>query len=131
MAVCDHPIARAQDLIDRLKNLTRPIGEAESKDLNALWNELEDLLIMLAIPAKYPVDGPSKADTLRIIIAAIDDYRETEKRDADSDKEPGGITEHRRSSHGDSAGHERRPGETGHTGTETDQGSEDGAAGSD
>jgi hypothetical protein len=130
MAVCDHPVARAQDLIDRLKNLTRPIGEAESKDLNALWNELEDLLIMLAT-SKVSIDGPSKADTLRIIIAAIDDYRETEKRDADSDKEPGGITEHRGSSHGDSARDERRPGEAGHTSTETDQGSEDGTAGSD
>ena len=120
MTVCDHPIARAQDLIDRLKNLTRPIGEAEPKNLNALWNELEDLLIMLASPAQYPVDGPSKADTLRRIIAAIDDYRETEKRDADSDKEPGGVTEHRGSSNGDSARDERRPSEAGHTSTEAD-----------
>ncbi len=89
MAVCDHPIARITDLIDRLKNLTKPIGEAEHKDLNALWNELEDLLVMLASPVKYPCDEQHKADTLRRIIAAIDDYRETEKRDADSDKEPG------------------------------------------
>ncbi len=130
MAVCDHPVARAQDLIDRLKHLTRPIGEAEAKDLNQLWNELEDLLVMIAT-TKISVDAQAKSDTLHRIIAAIDDYRETEKRDADSDKEPGGVTEHRGSGHGDSAGHERRPGETGHTGTETDQGSEDGAAGSD
>jgi hypothetical protein len=119
MTVCDHPIARAQDLIDRLKNLTRPIGEAEHKDLNALWNELEDLLIMLAT-SKIPIDGSSKADTLRTIIAAIDEYRKTEKRDADSDKEPGRITEHRGSSHGDSARNEGRTSEAGHTGTETD-----------
>jgi len=120
MTVCDHPIARAQDLIDRLKNLTRPIGEAEPKDLNALWNELEDLLIMLASPVRYSIDERHKAATLRRIIAAIDDYRETEKRDANSDEEPGGVTEHRGSSHGDSARDEGRPGETGHTGTETD-----------
>jgi len=120
MAVCDHPIARAQDLIDRLKNMTRPIGEAEAKDLNALWNELEDLLVMLASPVKYSIDERHKEATLRRIIAAIDDYRETEKRDADSDKEPGGITEHRGSSHGDSARDEGRTSKTGHTGTETD-----------
>jgi len=119
MTVCDHPVARAQDLIDRLKNLTRPIGEAEAKDLNALWNELEDLLIMLAT-FKIPIDAQVKADTLRTIIAAIDEYRKTEKRDADSDKEPGGVTEHRGSGHGDSVRDERRTSETGHTGTETD-----------
>ena len=119
MTVCDHPIARAQDLIDRLKNLTRPIGEAEPKNLNALWNELEDLLIMLASSKKFPLDQ-RKADTLATVIAAIDDYRETEKRDADSDKEPGRIAEHRGSSKGARAGHEGRTSKAGHTGTETD-----------
>jgi hypothetical protein len=109
MAIFDHPVARTQDLIDRLKNLTRPIGGAEVKDLNALWNELEDLFIMLAT-ARVSIDAQRKADTLRSIIAAIDDYRDTEKRDADSDKKPGGIAEHRGSSHGDSAGHEGRTG---------------------
>jgi len=114
-----HPVARAQDLIDRLKNLTKPIGEAEHKDLNALWNELEDLLIMLASSKKFPLDQ-RKADTLATVIAAIDDLRKTEKRDADSDQEPGRIDQHRGSSHGNSARDERRPGETGHTGTDTD-----------
>jgi len=130
MTVCDHPVARAQDLIDRLQNLTRPIGEAEHKDLNALWNELEDLLVMLAT-SKIPIDGSAKADTLRTIIAAIDEYRKTEKRDADSDKEPGRIDQHRGSSHDNSAGNERRTGETGHPGTETDQGSSIGTSGSE
>jgi hypothetical protein len=119
MTVCDHPVARAQDLIDRLQNLTRPIGEAEHKDLNALWNELEDLLVMLAT-SKPSIDGSAKADTLRTIIAAIDEYQETEKRDADSDKEPGRINKHRGSSHDNSVRDERRTGETGHRSTETD-----------
>jgi len=114
-----HPVARAQDLIDRLKHLTKPIDEAETKDLNALWNELEDLLIMLASSKKFPLDQ-QKADTLATVIAAIDDLRKTEKRDADSDQEPGRIDQHRGSGHGDSARDERRPGETGHTGTDTD-----------
>jgi len=108
-----HPVARAQDLIDRLKHLTRPIGEAENKDLPAAWNELENLLIMLASSKKPPLDQ-RKADTLATVIAAIDDLRTTEKRDADSDKEPGRVDQHRRSSDGDGVGHEGRPGKTGH-----------------
>jgi len=130
MAVCDHPIARAQDLIDRLKHLSKPIGEAECKDLHVAWNELEDLLIMLAT-TKSSLDAQRKSDTLASIIAAIDDYRETEKReDADSDEEPGRVTEHRRSGHSDSTRDEGRPSSAGDRSTETDQGSEDGAAGS-
>ncbi len=111
-----HPVARAQDLIDRLKHLTKPIGEAESKDLPAAWNELEDLLVMLASSKKFPLDK-KKADTLATVIAAIDDLRKTEKRDADSDQEPGRIDKHRGSSDGDGVGHEGRPGETGDPGT--------------
>jgi len=111
-----HPIARAQDLIDRLKHLTRPIGEAESKDLPAAWNELEDLLVMLASSKKLPLDQ-KKADTLATVIAAIDDLRKTEKRDADSDEEPGRVDKHRGSGDGDGTGHEGRPGETGDPGT--------------
>jgi len=99
-----HPVARAQDLIDRLKHLTRPIGEAETKDLPAVWNELEDLLIMLASSKKFPLDQ-RKAATLATVIAAIDDLRKTEKRDADSDQEPGRIDQHRGSSDGDGTGH--------------------------
>jgi len=114
-----HPIARVQDLIDRLKHLTKPIGEAESKDLPAAWNELEDLLVMLASSKKFPLDQ-RKADTLATVIAAIDDLRKTEKRDADSDQEPGRIDQHRRSGHGDSVRDEGRTSEAGHTGTETD-----------
>lgn len=119
MAVCDHPVARAQDLIDRLKNLTRPIGEAEPKDLNALWNELEDLFIMIVTSKKFPLDQ-RKADTLATVIAAIDDLRKTEKRDADSDQEPGRVDKHRGSGDGDGIKHEGRPSETGHTSAETD-----------
>ena len=117
MTVCDHPVARAQDLIDRLKHLTKPIGEAEPKDINALWNELEDLFVMIA-SSKISMDAQRKSDTLRDIIAAIDDYRETEERDADSDEKPGGVTEHRGSSDSDSAGNERRASTVGHHGTE-------------
>ena len=117
MTVCDHPVARAQDLIDRLKHLTRPIGEAESKDLPATWNELEDLLVMIA-SSKVSMDAQRRSDTLRTIIAAIDEYQETEKRDADSDEEPGRVTEHRGSRSGDGAGNERRTSEAGHNGTE-------------
>lgn len=114
-----HPVARVQDLIDRLKHLTKPIGEAEMKDLPAAWNELEDLLIMLASSKKFPLDQ-RKADTLATVIAAIDDLRKTEKRDADSDKEPGRIDKHRGSSHDNGVRNERRAGETGHRSTETD-----------
>jgi len=114
-----HPIARAQDLIDRLKHLTKPIGEAECKNLPAAWNELENLLVMLASSKRFPLDQ-RKADTLATVIAAIDDLRKTEKRDADSDQEPGRIDKHRGSSHDNSAGNERRTGETGHRSTETD-----------
>jgi len=115
-----HPIARVQDLIDRLKHLTRPIGGAETKDLPAAWNELEDLLIMLASPSNRPFESKARSDTLDTVIAAIDDLRKTEKRDADSDKEPGGITEHRGSSHGDSARDEGRTSEAGDHSAETD-----------
>jgi len=83
-----HPIARIQDLIDRLKHLTKPIGEAECKDLSKTWNELEDLLIMVA-SSKVSLDLQRKAATLDAVIAAIDDLRKTETRDADSDEEPG------------------------------------------
>jgi hypothetical protein len=107
-----HPVARAQDLIDRLKTLTRPIGEAETKDIPAAWNELEDLLVMLASAKKFPLDQ-RKADTLATVIAAIDDLRKTEKRDADSDQEPGRIDQHRGSGDGDGTGLEGRPGKTG------------------
>jgi hypothetical protein len=114
-----HPVARAQDLIDRLKHLTKPIGEAENKDLPAVWNELEDLLVMLASSKKFPLDK-KKADTLATVIAAIDDLRKTEKRDADSDQEPGRIDQHRGSGDGDGVGNERRTSSTGHRSTETD-----------
>jgi hypothetical protein len=119
MTVCDHPVARAQDLIDRLKHLTKPIGEAEAKDLPSAWNELEDLFVMLA-SAKVSLDAKRKSATLATIIAAIDDYQDTEKRDADSNKEPGRIDQHRGSSDGDSAGHERQSGSIGHTSADTD-----------
>ena len=90
-----HPIARVQDLIDRLKYLTKPIGEAETKNLPAAWNELEDLLIMLASSRKIPLESRQRSDTLDTVIAAIDYLRTTEKRDADSNKEPGRIDQHR------------------------------------
>jgi len=115
-----HPIARAQDLIDRLKHLSKPIGEAEMKDLPAAWNELEDLLVMLASSKKIPLDGQQRSDTLDTVIAAIDDLRKTEKRDADSDKEPGRIDQHRRSRDSDGAGNEGRTSAVGHTGSEAD-----------
>ena len=97
-------------------NHTKPIGEAESKDLPAAWNELEDLLVMLASSKKFPLDK-KKADTLATVIAAIDDLRKTEKRDADSDKEPGRVDQHRGGSDSDGVGHEGRPGTSGHPGT--------------
>lgn len=115
-----HPIARAQDLIDRLKHLSKPIGEAEMKDLPAAWNELEDLLVMLASSKKIPLESQQRSDTLDTVIAAIDDLRKTEKRDADSNQEPGRIDQHRGSRDGDGVGHERRTGEAGHTGSKTD-----------
>jgi len=99
-----HPIARVQDLIDRLKYLTKPIGEAETKNLPAAWNELEDLLIMLASSKKISLESQQRSATLDTVIAAIDDLRTTEKRDADSDQEPGRIDQHRGSRDSDGAG---------------------------
>lgn len=99
-----HPAARAQDLIDRLKSLTKPIGEAEMKDLPAAWAELEDLLIMIATSRKPRLELQRKADTLDCVIVAIDKLRDTEKRDADSDQNARRINTDRGSSDGDSAG---------------------------
>lgn len=118
-AVCDHPVAKIQDLIDRLKTLTTPIDNAETKNLKAVWNELEDLLIMVAT-SKISIDAESQSDTLRKIIAAIDEYKDTEKTDADSNEEPGRVDSHRGSSHSDGARDERGAGETGHRRSEGD-----------
>lgn len=108
MTASSHPVARIQDLIDQLKSGTRARTDHNDDDLLAIWNQLEDLLVMLVTPrtklytSKELEELKTKADLWDRVVSLICQ----EKVDVDTIKETGGIDQDRRSDHGDGSGSE-------------------------
>ena len=44
----EHPLTKIQQLIDELREITRPVYEYEQKDVDEMWDVLGHLIVMVA-----------------------------------------------------------------------------------
>lgn len=93
----NHPIIDIQNLIDELKECVRPVDTEHPEELTALWNRLEDLLLMLASSDKAEGKIEVSERAYSTVVRKSANYDKIEsivnkqkgKTDVDTDKEAG------------------------------------------
>ena len=109
MTRCTHPVATIQDLIDQLKLMTRARDEVDDHGLPYIWNQLEDMLVMLATsrPAGITQEEldliKQKSELWDQMQSLLATTVTSEKTDADTEPEAGGVNQDRGSDHSDGA----------------------------
>lgn len=83
-----HPAARIHRLLDELKTFTRGDDSFAKQTINALWNELEDLLVMLSTKDGMDVllQKAIAYDKLTAMISPLPQPGPTETTDANTDE---------------------------------------------